>query len=63
LKEVQKHHGKLNHFAQGCGYMLGSNLIELLRKYKGSETTRKLIPAPLKADLQIWAKCVMHAKL
>jgi len=47
LKEAQKLHGKLNHFAQVCEFMLGfrSNLMELIRKFKGSETTKKLIPA------------------
>jgi hypothetical protein len=44
--------------------MLGfrSNLMEQIRKFKGSETTKKLIPAPLQADLQIWAKTIVHAK-
>jgi hypothetical protein len=64
LKEAQKLHGKLNHFAQVCDFMMGfrSNLMELIRKFKGSEAAKKLIPAPLKADLQIWAKTIVHAK-
>jgi hypothetical protein len=61
---LQKLHGKLNQFAQVWEFMLGfrSNLMEQIRKFKGSETTKKLIPAPLQADLQIWAKTIVHAK-
>jgi hypothetical protein len=42
LKKMQELHKKLNHFAQVCEFMLGfrSNLVELIRKFEGSETAK-----------------------
>jgi len=63
LKDVQALHGRLNNFAQMCEFMRGYryNILALLRSFGGDEKITRLVPAQLRQDLNIWAKCVQSA--
>jgi hypothetical protein len=60
LKDVQKLHGKLANFAQMCEFMKGFryNLLQLLKKFEGDETAKKLIGTEVKEDLWVWKKAI-----
>jgi len=64
LKIVQKLHGKLANIAQTCDFLRNFkiNLLILLRKFEGCDTSKKLINQELKDDLWVWKKVISHAR-
>jgi len=64
LKDVQRLHGKLANLAQTCDFLRNFkiNLLSLLRKFEGDETSNKLINRELKDDLWVWKKVICHAR-
>ncbi len=64
LLQVQKLHGKLNDFAQMCTFMKGFcfHQTSFLQHWNTSAMGTLPIPALLKQELYVWAKCLASAK-